>query len=193
MSRWLRWACCALLLLGASTASAQGNKDLVYGRDGFAVGVYGMAAISPSGRPVAVRDDIQLSNSGGFGFNVEYRFHQLASVELLAETVERDVESELDPTEEFRMWSMSLNGRIYLAPGRLQPFLLAGFGFGTGSETRLIPGSGATSAQVRVGGGGDFYITDHFVLGFSIEKPFFFSSLSELDYLKIGAGLKYRF
>jgi hypothetical protein len=193
LSRCLRRVCCILLLLGASTASAQGSKDLIYGRDGFALGLGGFAGISPSGRSVSERDDVELSNGGGINFDFEYRFHQLASVDLLVETLERDVQSALDPDETFQNWTVSLNGRIYLSPGRFQPFLLAGFGFATGSQTTLIPGSDTIEAALRVGGGGDFYFTDHFVLGFSIEKPFFFGSLSDLDYLKIGAGLKYRF
>jgi opacity protein-like surface antigen len=187
------WVCCALLLLSGSIASAQSSKDLVYGRSGIAVGFHGLAAISPSGNRLGLDPDLSLSNSGGFGFSVEYRFNKLFSVGLMAETVNREISNAIDPPEEFRLWTMSVDGRFHLAPGRMQPYMLFGVGFGSGEETNLIPRSGSTAAMIRVGGGAAFYFTEHFVLDFGIGAPILFGDLEQLGYLSITLGLRYRF
>jgi opacity protein-like surface antigen len=97
------------------------------------------------------------------------------------------------------------NAKAYLLTGRYQPFLLAGVGFmrveaktqdKTGGTIPKFAPHGRTlktNLAFRLGGGVDFYLSEHVVASAEASYLMPTSALDGLDYYSIGVGLQYRF
>ena len=105
----------------------------------------------------------------------------------------------------FESLVFTTNAKAYLLTGRYQPFLLAGVGFmrveaktqdKTGGTIQKFAPHGRTlktNLAFRLGGGVDFYLSEHVVASAEVSYLMPTSALDGLDYYSIGVGLQYRF
>ncbi len=167
--------------------------DDVYGREGFALEIYGLYGISPSGSQIEEGDNnVRVTDGWGPGFRFEYRRSRLFGFEAIVENLKREIQGRDQPSD-IATWTMFGAARFYMAAGRMQPYFVAGVGATFADEVVDFAPVNITEVAYRVGGGLDFYFTKHFVFDFSIEHTMFGSQLSGSDYLKLGMGAKYRF
>jgi opacity protein-like surface antigen len=157
---------------------------------------------SRAGAPVTVDTDDSLGVNGGAG----YRCHRYFSTEMELEWIE-GFDTDLSQTGVGAIGSLdpdpktiTTNFKGYLPYGRFQPYALAGFGimFATISAND-VSGSGLITTEefrsfaVRLGGGVDFYATEHIVLNIGAEQVIPTGRGKDLDYISVGWGIQYRF
>lgn len=157
---------------------------------------------SAAGTPVNVETDDSLGVNGGGG----YRCHRYLSTELEVEWIdgfETDISQDgvgaigsLDPDP----MTITTNFKGYLPFGRFQPYALAGGGIMfTTVSAKDLTGSGLIDSEkvksfvLRLGGGLDFYATEHLVLNIGAERVIPTGSGPDLDYISVGWGIQYRF
>ena len=95
-------------------------------------------------------------------------------------------------------FAITANSKLFLLTGRIQPFLLVGFGLAHSKiEDSLGLGydDDATGFAARLGGGVDIYLTEQIALW---AKTTYLANSQEVDtidinYVSFGAGLQLRF
>jgi opacity protein-like surface antigen len=157
---------------------------------------------SAAGAPVDVdATDDSLGVNGGGG----YRCHRYLSTELEVEWVDgfqtdfsgTDITGSMDPES----MTITTNFKGYLPFGRFQPYALAGGGIMfTTVSLKAVTGSGPIEVEekvrafaFRLGGGLDFYATEHIVLNIGAEQVIPVGADLDLDYISVGWGIQYRF
>lgn len=153
--------------------------------------------------------DVSLDGNNGSGVVTTrggYRCGRWFSVELGVEwlsPIDRDIVTssqgkissvEIDPIY------ISSNVKGYLLSGRYQPFVTLGAGALNiksvttsvlGPPTKIV--NNFTAVALRMGGGIDIYVTKNFVFDLELSYVLPVSTITNYQYLSIGAGLLYRF
>jgi len=159
-----------------------------------------------TGTPV----DLDIDSSWGLNTVAGYRIASFFATELQYEyidsfqiAVSSPAASELDLTGHV----MTLNLKLVLPTWRIQPYLLLGIGGayyqaeGSVLGTNLFTNDEWVLAG-RVGGGIDFYLTEHLVLNVAattvltadeVSSNFSAEDVGGLNYVAVQAGLQYRF
>ena len=153
--------------------------------------------------------DISLAGtdgSAGFTARAGYRCNGRLSTELGIEWLDEVSRSVRTPgqgeiaTTTTQPLFVSSNAKGYLFSGRYQPFVILGVGtLYVDSVTTNTKGSISDSSNkyssiaLRMGGGLDFYITEHIVLDVEASYVLPVSAIETYKYISVGAGLQYRF
>ena len=144
-------------------------------------------------------DDMEnytVGNSGGFQVNAGYRVIPNLAVEARYEHYN---EFDLDTDGHMNGWSVTANAKAFALTGRFQPYALVGLGYLSMEKDRMNPGSTYESDDaafaMRFGGGMDAYITENISMGPEIAYvlPISADNIDNLDFLTVGAGLRYTF
>lgn len=142
----------------------------------------------------------EVDESWGVSAHVGYRLHERFAVETQFEWLSSiELDSELggggSADSEISLYALTGNLKAFLLTGRIQPYVLAGAGWG---QSRFDPaGSGANERDdgfvTRLGAGIDLYGSPD--VAFSVETSYVLATgaLENLDYVSIGAGLMLRF
>ena len=180
----------ALLLVASASASAQYDyeDETDYARDGFYLGLSGVAAFEDFKNTGGASIDDSL----GLNFRGGYRFHPHLAAEAQFEWIEGfDVSGS---SIEFETWTFTGNAKAYLLTSQVQPYAL--FGMGVMQVEVDLPGGFTLQDEdfvVRVGGGIDVYASEYIVL--SLEGVYVAPAddLNDFNYFSLGWGFLYRF
>jgi len=167
----------------------------------------------------ALSRDVEADPALGFDLYAGYRINRYVAIEaefemLPSHDFDYDTDTEARPFDpgppvvvpeiiatsgtvaEVESMTGTVNAKLFLPLGRLQPFVLAGVGVIDVDQKdvsgRNVSESG-TEVAGRFGGGADVYLTNHVVFHLSLEYVLPGSSLSQFDYISYGAGLQFRF
>ena len=147
-------------------------------------------------------------NSAGFNLRGGYRFNDYLAAEGLYEYMDefdgRSLLSGVPAKSDFLTHNFSLMGKVILPTlgiTRLQPYLGAGVGFlnANGSTKFALLGrqgrgdASDTEFAGRVDGGVDYFLTPAISTFFDLGYVMPTSHLSEVTYLSLSLGAKYRF
>ncbi len=88
-------------------------------------------------------------------------------------------------------WNFLYNAKAFLHTGRVQPFLVVGFGIGSAERKR----SGKTNTDwlIDVGAGVDYWMTESLAFSFDAKYKALTGGASDLGHLSLGTKLKYMF
>jgi opacity protein-like surface antigen len=201
----------------ALTAEDEVDKD-DFARRGWLVGVAGSYAIetfqddaeSDFQSPQVLGPEVNLSVDDSFGFNgrVGYRCHRRFSAEVEVEWLDGFSSDLTQPfvdglaKVDYEPVVVTTNVKGYFLTGRYQPFLLVGAGAMT-ADTKVrnpvglaftgVRSESDTAFVMRFGGGIDLYATENVVLSIDADYVLPFGNLDNLDYVRIGWGIQYRF
>jgi opacity protein-like surface antigen len=190
------------LLLGASHAHATSEEG--YARKGFHVSLLAEFAIptweDELRREIAVLDPTipaaDLKFSGGFDLRGGYRLNSRVAAEMGFEWV-APYAVEIDKTRATTLssWMFYVDAKIYILTEQIQPYLLLGMGaYHLDFIVPTVLGlRDATSFSPRLGGGVDYYFTDH--VGFTSEVNYVIGThkINERNRVAVEFGLFYRF
>ncbi len=188
MLRFALIASATLLFLAATSASAQYDYGADYARNGFYLGLSGVAAFEDFKNTGGASIDDSL----GLNFRGGYRFHPHLAAEAQFEWIEGfDVSGS---SIEFETWTFTGNLKAYLLTSQVQPYAL--FGMGVMQVEVDLPGGFTLQDEdfvVRVGGGIDVYASENIVL--SLEGVYVAAAddLNDFNYVSLGWGFLYRF
>jgi opacity protein-like surface antigen len=178
---------CALLLLGLPGAA---RSQLV--EDGAYLGGTFNAGFENFSNPGVFDFDEAL----GAGIRLGSRVHPLVAIETQYEWT-GDFEADAAGAEiELDLHVITANGKLFLFPGRFEPFLMAGVGYGRADlEARgTLQGSAdADGFVMRMGAGAQLGL--HEALSLALEGGFVLPTgdLSDLPYFTLSAGLNLHF
>lgn len=176
----------------AAPAAVVAEPEVDYAAPGAYIGAGGLYAVE-------LFDDMEnynVSNSSGFQVNAGYRVMPNLAVEA---RYERYTEFDLDPNGHMNGWSLTANAKAFVLTGRFQPYALVGLGYLSMDKDRMTAGSNYESDDgafaMRFGGGMDAYITENISMGPEIAYvlPISSDDIDDLDFLTVGAGLRYTF
>jgi hypothetical protein len=172
------------LFLCLATAGAASAQD--YARPGGYLGLAGTVGVENfSAGPLDFDPSLGFNALGG------YRFHPPASAEAQFEWTSA-FEASNSPIEiEGRVFTV--NGRVHVLTGRIQPNLLAGIGFMNAEASAGGGSADATGFAARLGGGVEFYATEDLAIALDASYVFTTGDVDGLDYASFGWGLRYRF
>lgn len=188
-----------VLLAGPAFAQAEeawSDGYYPYSREGVYVGFGGLYALENFDRDTAVhgtgfKQDVDGRDTGGPQLRFGYRYNARIAGEVLFQYYADFNLSTGDDTldDDFSGWSLTLNGKLYGLLGRIQPYALFGMGGLVFDHKR-----GDDSAFVaRLGGGVDFYLTDHVVFDVEASYAMPAGSLDDLQFATFGVGIQYRY
>ncbi len=129
------------------------------------------------------------SNGGGFNVRAGWRLWPYLAAEMQFEYVTGFSDLGLD----IDVWNVTWNAKAFLLTGRWQPYAL----FGMGVAEANLDGPGGSIDEndfaIRVGGGLDFYVTEHVAL--TVESAWIkpTDDIKDVNYVTIGGGIQYRF
>ena len=185
--------CCSVALCLLCVASVHAEED--YARTGWYLGLAGATAVE------------NFSNTGGESFGASvglsarlgYRGDPHLAMELEGEWLEGFESSVAGGKVEIESWVITLNFKVPLLTGQIQPFGLAGVGVMEGKTrpSAAVLGSyskdEALAFATRFGAGVDYYLTENVVLGADVTYLVPYGPLSDFDYVSIGWGVQVRF
>ncbi len=170
----------ALALL-ATPALAQDDSD--FARPGVYFGAGGTYAIENFDVP-----GYNLDNTFGFNVRAGYRAIPNLAVEL-----------EYEWYDDFGIqgvevdgWALTVNGKGYLATGRVQPFVLVGLGVIHGEASAGGLSLDDEAFGVRLGAGIDAYTTENLVISIDASYVLPTGNLDDFQYFALGWGLQWR-
>lgn len=178
--------------VAAPAPVVEAEPEIDYAAPGAYIGVGGVYAIE-------LFDDMEnynVGNSSGFQVNVGYRALPNLAVEARYENY---TEFDLDPNGHMNGWSLTANAKAFILTGRWQPYALVGLGYLSMDKDRMMAGSVYESDDgafaMRFGGGMDAYITENISMGPEVAYvlPIAGDNIDDLDFITIGAGLRYTF
>jgi hypothetical protein len=167
-----------------------------YSREGVYVGFGALVAVENFDRDTAVHgtgssQNVDGKDAGGPQVRFGYRYSPRIAGEVLFQYYAgfnlSDDAAGVD--DNFDGWSMTLNGKLYAFLGRVQPYGLFGMGGIAFDKKR---GDDA-AFLARLGGGIDFYLTDHVVIDFEAAYAMPAGSLDDLQFATFGLGIQYRY
>ena len=132
----------------------------------------------------------------GFDFWVGYRVYRHVAVETQLEYLNGfKVDLQDLSVLKFQALTGIVNLKGYALTGRIQPFAVFGFGLGWGKvESNLVPVSeDELDIVVRLGGGLDYYLTEHIAIQTTAAYVFATGGLDGMDYVSLLLGAQYRF
>lgn len=161
-----------------------------YDRAGTYLGLSGVYAIEDFDDTIGA---IPIDDSWGLHVYIGQRLSPRFAVEAEWEWLD---EFEVGGTGDVSGYFLSLNGKLFLLRGPVQPFLKGGIGFAS-FDRPLFLGASVTSKEddfaSRWGGGIDIYATKSLVATVSGEYVVGVAELGFLRYASIGWGLQVRF
>jgi hypothetical protein len=92
-----------------------------------------------------------------------------------------------------------VQGKVFLLPGRVQPFVFAGFGYVQAeldASTPFVPGGFSddeSGSLFRVGAGADIYVTPGMAVFGEASYNLLGGDLKDLDHFDLALGLLFRF
>lgn len=182
---------------GVTRASAQDD----FAREGVYVGVAGTFATYTSAEDELDDAGVDADVDEALGLNARlgYRLHPNFAVEGEFEWLsEADIDvSPFGDIATIESFVLTLNGKLYVLTGRVQPFLLAGVGYMQGEIEDSVAGVDVSQEEesfaARVGGGLDIYITPNIAANLGLSYVIPTDDLEDVDFLSFGWGLIYRF
>ena len=88
-------------------------------------------------------------------------------------------------------WNIAYNAKAFILTGRIQPFIVVGFG--VGSADRKYGGRTNTDFSINGGAGVDGWLTESLALSLDAKYTALTGGASDLGHLSIGTTLKYMF
>ena len=198
----------ALATTGCASAAFTQEKDKEWyagsptGREEFdRVGPYiglslikGMEDFDTQGSGVTASDsDASLGIKGGLrvqpNIAVELALESLNGFEVTPPGGQIDVD----------FVNVVVQGKVFLLPGRVQPFVFAGFGYVSAeldASTPFVPGGFSddeSGALYRVGAGADVYVTPGVAVFGEASYNLLGGDLKDLDHFDLALGLLFRF
>ena len=121
--------------------------------------------------------------SGGVGARAGWHVGSRVAVELQYEWI--------DQLQNDSANLMTINGKIFILTGRIQPFARVGLGAIFGD----VPGESSmkSSFVARFGLGGDFWIDENWAVTVFADYVLPTSHFHRLNFISTGAGIRYRF
>ncbi|MGH0035589.1 MAG: outer membrane beta-barrel protein [Myxococcota bacterium] len=138
------------------------------------------------------KDDVDVDDSLGFSVYLGQRIDSHFSVGLRWEFMSEFETSKDATSSEVETHTLMGTGRFYLLTQRIQPFLAVGFGLVHVRDDDGLFDDG-NAFGVQAGGGLDFYLTDHVVLGAGAGYVVPATDLDDVRYVSIHGGVMYRF
>ena len=178
----------------ASFGVQPGGTD-EYARRGWQLGVAARYGIETFDDDLDLSIDDSLGISGLLGYRCHRHFSVEAEVEWL-DGFEADVPAglalELEPVV------VTTNVKGYILTGRVQPFLLAGFGLMVADTKLRVTGLGSASESetdlaTRFGGGIDIYATKRIAVDIKADYVMPVAGNDTFEYYTLSVGLMYRF
>ena len=193
----------------ATAASAQDDDELWYAESGLYL--TGAANYMVVTQKEDIEDDVEDSLGGmgvsadahdswGMNFRLGYRIVPRVAVETQFEWVQQiEVDARVDgekEQEQIALMALTGNAKAFLLTGRIQPYAVAGAGWG---RTRGDPAGGGTHERddgllSRFGAGVDLYGNRDIAL--NLETSYLYAGtgqIKNLDYVTVSAGLMLRF
>ena len=174
---------CALFVTGAKKFEEIDLKEEVtevdYSRRGFYIDA-GLAYAN--GFP---------GNALGPRIHFGYRCHERFAADLEYEGLYLKGLQEGPDRETESYWKIAYNTKVFLTTGRIQPFLVLGFGV-AGADRRF---RGSTNTDVLIGGGVgvDAWLTNSLALSLDTRYTALTGGASDLGHMSIGTKLRYKF
>jgi len=182
----------AMTVVWASTALAEEPAAPNYARSGYYLGLAGTAAFenfhNTGGN--SVDDTVGLNARAG------YRINETLATELEFEWAQ-DFQFDGSGGTSADIYSLTLNGKYYFLPGRIQPLVVGGVGYAHADVSGGGVDASPDDLTFRFGGGVDFYATEHIVL--QLEATYFIPpkawsmTMHDLQYTSLSWGAAYRF
>ena len=187
----LGWLALVSLLSSPAVAAEPAGDDL--GRRGWYVGGGGIYAIEQ----LSHRDGVGVDDSPGFRVLGGYRAYPNFAAELDVDYLHGfDVHVAEYGGASVRGVATTLNGKGYLATGRVQPYGVAGLGglYVAGLDSSLHDLLGLDHGFLgRFGGGLDVYATEHVVLNAEATYDLPTGDVASLRVVPVTLGAQYRF
>ncbi len=178
-----------------------------YARGGWYLGFEGLLIMENSkyvGGPVGGPDKHILT--GGFDFRMGNRHNRWLATEIQGtwvnsyKTIEH-ANSPGDYENDFTIWGIWINERVYLTKNRIQPFLTGGLGViqlrtEYGGTLQPNPDSAASvdsnwGFSALLGVGVEFYWTENFITTFGVNYYFTTGAIKDHDFLTAGIGFQF--
>jgi opacity protein-like surface antigen len=179
------------VLTGAAVAAEPDGTD--YARRGWYVG--GGATYAFEQLPD--HHDLKVDDSPGFKILGGYRVLPNLAAEIDVDYLHGfDVKIDGYDAASIRGVATTLNGKGYLATGRVQPYGVAGVGglYVAGLDSSLHNVLGVNGGFLtRFGGGLDLYATEHVVLNAEATYDLPTGNVSDLRFVPLTIGAQYRF
>ena len=172
-----------------------------YDRRGFLLGVSARHSVDQSTGAGTDLDGPEFDIDDGFGLGgrAGYRCNPHVAVEGEVEWFP-DLDTELSTRgggklEDARIRPLVVTSNVkgYLLTGRVQPYLLAGLGLVSADTKGTSGGKSETDYAARFGGGLDFFVTEHWVVGARGSYLLPLANVPDVEYISIGLGIEYRF
>ena len=178
-----------------------------FARGGWYLGFEGLVIMENSkyvGGPVGGPDKHILT--GGFDFRMGNRHNRWLATEIQGTWVNsyKTIEYTNNPGEyenEFTIWGIWVNERVYLTKSRIQPFLTGGLGViqlrtEFGGNLQPNPDSAASVASTwgfsaLLGVGLEFYLTENFITTVGVNYYFTTGAIKDHDFLTAGIGFQF--
>ena len=144
-----------------------------YGRPGIYLGLNAVAGLNVDRRGPG--DEV----SGGGGLNARFgsRENELLAWEFQFEWVAFD---QID----YGAWAYGVNAKFFFSEDRIQPYVV----IGAGGMTRKDETGSATDWGFRLGGGGDYYLSEHWALNTEFVYMVGVGGVLERDYASFSVG-----
>ena len=174
---------CALFVVGAKEfgdeEGEEEESEVDYSRRGFYLdGGFAYAYGFPG-------------SAGGPRIHVGYRCHERFAADLEYEGLYVNGLQVGPDRETDSYWQIAYNSKVFLTTGRVQPFIL--FGFGVASADRRFTGSTNTDALIDAGFGVDAWMTRSLALSLDVKYTALTGGASDLGHMSIGTTLRYKF
>ena len=191
-SRSRLWALWILALSGMGLSlPARAHDEYERGdsaREGVFVGLGGVYAFEhPSG---------SFDDSAGVDFRIGYRFRPRWAAEFEMNWLE-GFDSTRGPEIELDTYLFTLNVKAYAATRRVQPYVLLGMGLLHVNTEEFQSGPNLKSTEngfaARLGGGVDFYASDHFVVNVEATYVPATGDVDGVNFGTLGLGFQHRF
>ncbi len=174
-----------------------------YVRGGWYLGFEGLVTLENS-KYVSGPDKHQVN--GGFDFRMGYRFNRWLATEIQGTWVNSYKTNQYsngveEAENDFMIWGIWVNERVYLTKDRIQPFLTGGLGF-IQTRTELaanVPAPSDPLASVRtawgfsalLGVGAEIYWTENFITTVGINYYFTTGGIADHDFATAGIGFQF--
>ncbi len=174
--------------LGVPALARAEDESFDTARRGFFAGLGGVYAFEDTRGP--------FDDSAGVDARIGYRILPRWAAEVQLNWLE-GFDSTRGPETELDTYLFTVNVKGYATTGRIQPYLLVGLGLlHVNTELfRLGPNLKSTENgfAARLGGGIDFYASDHFIVNLEATYVPSAGKVSEVRYGTLGLGFQHRF